>query len=124
MVLVQSTSLRGVGQLICVVILFLFVLFLAYIAARLAGGLQSNMMNKRSNIRVIEVFRISNNQVIEIVQIGSRYFALAVCKESISVLSELQADEIKEHEASLEPINFKNILDKIKNEKQEKDNTN
>lgn len=119
MVLTQSTSsLKSIGQLICVVLLFLFVLFLAYAAARIAGSFQSNIMNKRSNIQVIEVFRLSNNKVIEIIKIGDHYLALAVCKDNVTVLSELDESEIKEQEASLKPINFNNILDKIKNEKQ------
>ena len=125
MVLVQSTSsLKSVGQLICSVLLFLFVLFLAYAAARFAGSFQSNVMNKCSNVQVIETFRLSNNKVIEIIKIGKRYFALAVCKDSITVLSELDGSEIKEQEVSLKPIDFSNILDKIRHEKQEKNKTN
>ena len=79
-------------------------------------------MNRRSNITIIEVFRLSNNKMIEIVKIGEKYLALAVCKESVTVLTELSAEEIKEHTTALEPINFKNILDKMKNEKQNKSN--
>lgn len=123
MFLVQSaSSLKNIGQLICSILLFLFVLFLAYLAARVAGSFQSNVVNKRSNIRVIEVFRLSNNKVIEIVKIGDKYLALAVCKDSVTVLAELSEDIIKEQETSLEPINFKNILEKIKNEKKDKSN--
>lgn len=123
MSLVQSTSsLKSIGELICAIVLFLFVLFLAYLAARIAGSFQSGIVNKRSNIKVIEVFRLSNNKVIEIVKIGEKYLALAVCKESVTVLAELLADEIKEQEAALEPINFKDILEKIKHEKQDKSN--
>ncbi len=125
MVLVQSTSdLKSIGQLICSVLLFLFVLFLAYVAARFAGSFQSNVLNKRSNIQVIEAFRLSNNKMVEIVKIGNRYLALAVCKDSITVLSELDESEIKEQEVSLKPIDFNSILDKIKHEKQEKNKSN
>lgn len=123
MSLVQSTSsLKSIGQLICVILLFLFVLFLAYLAARIAGSFQSGVMNRRSNITIIEVFRLSNNKVIEIVKIGEKYLALAVCKESVTVLTELSAEDIKEQTAVMEPINFKNILEKMKNEKQDKSN--
>lgn len=119
----QSTSsLKSIGQLICVILLFLFVLFLAYLAARIAGSFQSGVMNRRSNITIIEVFRLSNNKVIEIVKIGEKYLALAVCKESVTVLTELSAEDIKEQTAVMEPINFKNILEKMKNEKQDKSN--
>lgn len=125
MILIQSTSgLERAGELICVVLLFLFVVFLAYLAARITGSYQSNIINKRSNIRVIEVFRLSNNKLIEIVKIGEHYYALAVCKDTVVMLSELDASEIKEPQASLEPIQFKAILDKIKHEKQDKHDSN
>lgn len=117
----QPSELESIGRMICVILLFLFVLFLAYAAARIAGSFQSNVINKHSNIKVIEVFRLSNNKVIEIVKIGNRYLALAVCKDSVTMLSELDENEIIEHETSLEPINFKSVLDKIKHEKQNKD---
>lgn len=121
MLLVQASSgVQNIVQLICVILLFFFVLFLAYMAARIAGSYQSNVMNKKSNIRVIEVYRISNNKMIEIVKIGERYLALAVGKDEVSLLTELDVDEITVHETSLEPINFKRILDKMKNEKQDK----
>ncbi len=115
----SSSSLESIGQLICVVLLFFFVLFLAYITARITGSYQSNVINKNSNIKVIEVFRLSNNKLIEIVKIGNQYLALAVCKDQLSELAHLDESEIKERETSLEPINFKNILNKIKNEKQD-----
>lgn len=122
MLLVQSFSgAQSIAQLICVILLFFFVLFLAYMAARIAGSYQSNVMNKKSNIRVIEVYRLSNNKLIEIVKIGEKYLAIAVGKDEVTLLTELDADEIVMHEASIEPINFKRILDKMKNEKQDKE---
>ena len=114
MVLVSASNLKSVGELICVVFLFLFVLFLAYLAARLAGSFQSGVIQKHSNIRVIEVFRLSGNKVIEIVRIGDHYLALAVCKDSVTVLKELEETEIKEQETALEPIDFSKILERLK----------
>ena len=117
----NTSALESIGQLICLILLFLFVLFLAYMAARISGSFQSNVLNKHSNIKVIEVFRISNNKVIEIVKVGEEYLVLAVCKDNISLLTKLDETQIKEPETSLEPINFKNILDKMRSEKQNHD---
>lgn len=103
------------------IFLFLFVLFLAYMAARIAGSFQSNVINKRSNVKVIEVFRLSNNKVIEIIKIGEHYLALAVCKDNVTLLTELHESEVREQETTLEPINFKHILDKMKDERQDKE---
>lgn len=117
----NASGLESIAQLICLILLFLFVLFLAYLAARITGSFQSNVLNKRSNVKVIEVFRLSNNKVIQIVKIGNQYLALALCKDTVTLLTKLDETEIKEQEATIEPINFKNILDKMKNEKPKKD---
>ena len=116
-----STSMESIGQLIVLILLFIFVLFLAYIAARVAGGFQSNIINKKSNVKVIEVFHLSNNKYIEIVKIGEHYLALAVCKDNVTLLTELNEHEVREQVTTMEPINFKNILDKMKNERKDKE---
>ncbi len=121
MFLTKSSSMEGIGQLIVLIILFVFVLFLAYMAARIAGGFQSNALNKKSNIKVIEVFHLSNNKYIEIVKIGEHYLALAVCKDNVTLLAELDESEVREQVATIEPINFKSILDKMKNERKDKE---
>ena len=112
-----GSDYASIGQLLGVILLFLFVLALAYLAARLTGTFQSNIINKKSNIRVIEIYRVSNNKVIEIVKIGEKYFALGVGKDEINLISEIPSDEIKDNPASLEPLNFKEILEKVKREK-------
>ncbi len=122
MVLLASNSdIQMIGRFICLFLLFAFVIFLAYIAARITGSYQSNVINKQSNIRIIEIVRISANKTIEIVKIGERYYAIAVCKDNVSLLTELDASEITEHEKTLEPLDFNKILDKIKNEKSKKE---
>lgn len=113
--------MEGIGQLIVLILLFIFVLFLAYMAARLTGSFQSNIMNKKSNVKVIEVFHLSNNKYIHIVKIGERYLALAVCKDSVTLLTELDASEVREQVTTVEPIDFKSILDKMKNERKDKE---
>ena len=120
----DTSSLESIGQLICLILLFLFVLVLAYFAARITGSFQSNVLNRRSNVKVIEVFRLSNNKVMQIVKIGNQYLVLAICKDTVTLLTKLDESEVKEQETTMEPINFKNILDKIKNEKQNQDEQN
>lgn len=113
----DSSSLESIGQLICIILLFLFVLFLSYVAARISGSLQANTLNKNSNIKVIEIYRLTNTKLIEIVQIGDHYYALAVGKDEVHLISKLDDDEIKTQAPTLEPISFKKILEKMRNEK-------
>lgn len=115
--LVSSSDIQMVGRLICLLIIFVVILFLAYLAARITGSYQSNVINKQSNFRVIEVFRISPNKTIEIIKIGEHYIAISVCKDNVTFLTELEASEVNEQEKTLEPIDFKQILDKMKDGK-------
>ena len=122
--LVSSSDIQMVGRLICLLIIFVVILFLAYFAARLTGSYQSNIINKQSNFRVIEVYRISPNKTIEIIKIGEHYIAISVCKDNVTFLTELDASEVTEQEKTLEPIDFSKILDKMKdgNNKTQKSN--
>ena len=67
-----SSDIQMIGRLVCLILVFILVLFLAYAAARITGSIQSNVANKQSNIRVVEVMRISANKTIEIIKIGDR----------------------------------------------------
>lgn len=115
----SSHALDSVIQLIVVLIMFLFVLGLAYFAARIAGRFQSNIQS-RSNIKVIEVVRVNNNKLVEIVKIGERYFAIGIGKDTITMLAELQEDEL-----NLDTLNhdskgsFKDILSQLQKKKDE-----
>ena len=115
-----SSDIQMIGRFICLFLLFAFVLFLAYIAARITGSFQSNVMNKQSNIRVIEVFRVSANKTIEIIRVGERYLAIAVCKDNVTLLTELDSSELILQEKTLEPLDFSQILEKMKHGKIDK----
>lgn len=116
-----SNAVEGVIQLFVVLIMFLFVLALAYLAARFAGRFQSNIQS-RSNVRTIETARIGNNKYIQIVKIGSRYFAIGVGKDDVTFLTEL-----KEEELNLDALknntkgSFKDILSQLQKKKDEND---
>lgn len=116
-----SNTLESVLQLVVVLIMFLFVLGLAYLTARLAGRFQSNVQS-RSNVRIIETARIGNNKYLQIVKIGERYFAIAIGKDDVTFLSEL-----KEEELNLDALNsntkgsFNDILAQLQKKKDEND---
>ena len=117
----RSNALEGVIQLLVVLIMFLFVLGMAYLAARLTGRFQSNIQS-RSNVKIIETTRIGNNKYIQIVKIGSRYAAIGVGKYDITFLTEL-----KEEELNLDALgnnakgSFKDILSQLQKKKDEND---
>lgn len=112
-------SFDSVLQLIGAIIMFVIVLGVTYLTTRLVGNYQKNQMIQ-SNIKVIESMRISNNKFLQIVNIGSKYFLIAVCKDTITSIGELNSEELVLHEDNQGNDNFKEILNKFKDVKLKK----
>lgn len=112
-------SFDSVLQLIGAIIMFVIVLGVTYLTTRLVGNYQKNQM-VQSNIKVIESMRISNNKFLQIVNIGSKYFLIAVCKDTITSIGELNSEELVLHEDNQGNDNFKEILNKFKDVKLKK----
>ena len=49
---------------------------------------------KNRNIQVIEIFRVSNSKLIQIIQVGKKYLVISVCKDTINILAELMEEEL------------------------------
>ncbi len=63
------------------------------------------------NMELVEAFRIAPGKYIQIVKIGTRYLALAVCKDTVTLLTELREDEVKMTEKK-ELVSFKELFEK------------
>ncbi len=109
------SSLQNVLQLVGIIVVFLIILAAAYVASVLVGKTQNNAYHSKDrNIKLIEVFRINNNQFLQIVRIGKRYFALAISKEQIELITELAEEEVFISEVSDAAIPFQNVLETVK----------
>ena len=103
------------AQLLTLLVVFIFVLALTYFATRWAGNMQKTKMAGR-NIQILETMRVSNTKYIQIIKIGSKCFAVAVCKDTITYLSEINEQELT-YSSESKTINtdgFKAILEKFK----------
>ena len=80
------------AQLLTLLVVFIFVLALTYFATRWAGNMQKTKMAGR-NIQILETMRVSNTKYIQIIKIGSKCFAVAVCKDTITYLSEIRQSQ-------------------------------
>lgn len=118
-VLMTSYSrLSSFAQLITLIIVFVFVLGLTMVATRWMAKLQKQQY-RCTNIEVIETFRISNTKYIQIVRTGQKYIAIAVCKDTVTMLTELQQDELElitSPDTTVIP-GFQEILTKMKKNK-------
>ena len=115
---VLSTA-SSAGQLITVLLIFAFVLFITWFATRFVGNFQKERM-EGANITVVETQRIAPNKYIQIVKIGDRYFAIAVCKDSVTTISEISSESLDLSNTEKEKFSLKEFLNKAKEE--EKDN--
>ena len=119
----MSSRIEAFAQLLTLLIIFIFVLAVTYYVTRFVGNYQKNKLSG-SNINILETMRIANNKYIQIVKIGSRVFAIAVAKDTVSYFCELDEDELIYKESSsgkmlINNDNFKEILEKFKKDKPE-----
>ena len=119
----MSSRIEAFAQILTLLIIFIFVLAVTYYVTRFVGNYQKNKLSG-SNINILETMRIANNKYIQIVKIGSRVFAIAVAKDTVSYLCELDEDELIYKESSsgkmlINNDNFKEILEKFKKDKPE-----
>ena len=111
--------LTGMGQIdnylqfMTVLILFVFVLGITYVATRWIANYQKGKA-AGSNLELIEAMPIANNKYLQIVRAGNKYLVIAIGKDEVHMLTELSQDEIKRLEENESQMDFKSILEKLK----------
>jgi len=104
----------SVAQFLTVLILFLGVLAVTVFTTRWIASYQKQQ-NLNGNIEVIETQRISNSKYIQIIRIGEKYLAVAVCKDTVTMLTEVSKEQIVFREAGgTMPSGFGELFEKIK----------
>ncbi|MDD3205309.1 MAG: flagellar biosynthetic protein FliO [Lachnospiraceae bacterium] len=113
MLLNQYGALDGIGEFLTVLIIFVFVLAITYFSTRWIANYQKGHVFSK-NIEVIETYKITPNKYLQIVKTGDKYLVIAVCKDTITFLTELTEEQI-ELSVGTQPVmkmNFKEILEK------------
>ena len=115
MLLVSTSKIDSVAQLLTVILLFVVVLGATWLTTRYVAGVQKGKM-KGSNFEVIDTFRLTQNKYVQILRIGKKYMAVAICKDTVTVLRELDESEIVFHDSDLskKAVSFEDIFTKAK----------
>lgn len=101
-------------QMVSLVLILIIILVAAYYTSRFVGKIKMGQMSK-SNFQVIDTYRISQNKALQIVKIANKYVVIAIAKDTIEVITELEEAEVMIREFhSDEKQSFKQILDKLK----------
>ena len=98
------------AQFITVLLIFVIVLGITALTTKWIANYQKQQ-SINENVQVIETTRIANNKYIQIIKIGGKYVAIAVCKDTITMLGEIPEEQLKE-EKPVQNFSFKEFLEK------------
>lgn len=120
----ESSGYNSFWQLAGLVLMLIIILIAAYYTSRIVGGIKLGQL-RRSNFQVIDSYRITPNKTLQIVKIGNKYIVIAIGKDDVNYITELDESEVilKEfHQGEKQGLeqSFKQILDKLKNNKDAK----
>ena len=115
MILTASGKIDSYIQFITVLIIFLFVLLITYWVTKWTAGYQKSQ-TANANMEILEMIRLSNNKYVQIVRIGRKYLAVAICKDTVTMLTEIPEQDLVFPDGSAsKTLGFKDILEKIQN---------
>ncbi len=92
--IVCSISDNPVFQFITVTLIFVIVLALTYFTTRWVGSYQKKQMSY-GTIKIIESYRLSSNKVMNIVKAGNKCFLIAVCKDTVTLIGEVDEESLE-----------------------------
>lgn len=89
----QSPNFLGMAfQLILLIIIFIFVIFLAYYSTKFIASFKIKNMTK-NNMKILETISIGYNN-IHIIQVNKQYFLISSSKEGVRMLSEIDGTDL------------------------------
>ena len=107
-------QIDSAAQFITVFILFIVVLVITALTTRWIAGYQKQQ-NIVGNIEVIDTQRIANGKYIQIIRMGDKYIAVAVCKDTVTMLTEVDKEQIRLNETGgVSTAGFGEMFDKVK----------
>ncbi len=117
----SSSGINSFAQFLTVLIIFVGVLALTYFTTKWIATYQKGKMMS-GNIQVLETLKITQNKYIQIVRVGDHFYAIAIGKDSMTLLGELSEEEIhiQEDTGMVPNMNFKQLLENAKNMKLKK----
>ncbi len=112
-VLSEFSTLASIIKLVALLIVFVLLLFAAHLFTKWYA--RSTYGNSRTkNIRIVESQQLSPGKNIVIVQIGKKYVSYIQSKDTISVLTELEEDDLDLSPQEIRETSFRDVLKNAK----------
>lgn len=116
----SSRGINSIAQFLTVLLIFIGVLALTYFTTRWIASYQKGKMLS-GNIHVLETFKITQNKYVQIIRVGEHYYAIAIGKDTVTLLGELKEEEIHiSEDTGMPQMDFKQLLENAKNFKLKK----
>ena len=113
MILAVSGRTESYVQFLTVLVIFVFVLMITYWVTKWTAGYQKGQTSN-ANMEILETIRLSNNKLVQIIRVGRKYLAVAICKDTVTMLKEIpEQDLIFSDQNSTKTQGFKEILEKM-----------
>lgn len=107
------TGTDGYAQLITVLIVFVVVLAITAVVTKYIAGFQK-AQSAGSNIEVLETAQIAAGKYIQLVRLGDTYAAIAVCKDTVTMLCQIPKEQIGTKDvAGGQGVKFRELLGSV-----------
>lgn len=107
------TGTDGYAQLITVLIVFVVVLAITAIVTKYIARFQK-AQSSGGNIEVLETAQIAAGKYIQLVRLGDTYAAIAVCKDTVTMLCQIPKEQIgTEDLTGGQGMKFKELLSSV-----------
>ncbi len=104
------TGMDGYAQLIAVLVVFVVVLAITAVVTKYIARYQKSQ-SAGNNIEVLETAQITAGKYIQLVRLGNTYAAIAVCKDTVTMLCQIPEEQIRGKDVSGDQgMNFKELL--------------
>lgn len=94
MLLTNSGAMNSTAELLTVLVIFVLVLTVTWLVTKWIAGYQQ-VHNSAKNLEVIETSRIAQNKYVQILRMGKTYVAIAVSKDTVTMLTEIPEDQLQ-----------------------------
>ncbi|WP_026660376.1 flagellar biosynthetic protein FliO [Butyrivibrio sp. AC2005] len=106
-------NVSSVAQLFTVLVLFILVLVATYYVTKWIAKYQKGS-TFTANMEIMETCRLSSTKYLQIVRVVNKYMVIAVCKDTVTVLTELSEDEYEPPVLkSSDPVDFSKEFEKV-----------
>ena len=107
-------TLGSIAQIFGMLVAFAVIVAAAYYVSKYFSKYALKTREK-SNIKVVETSRITVDKYLQIIEVNGQFFLIGISKNSINLISELDADKIKACiPKEIERFSFKEFLEKAK----------